>query len=284
MDWDDVRYFAATVGEGSFSRAAQSLKVEQSTLSRRIRRLERTLGVQLFDRRPEGVVLTEAGQQLQSYAMNAAAGLREMRDIARGISTEAAGLVRITCTASMSQLALLPRLAPLLDRHPRLRVEIIGTTLVADLLRREADIAVRTRMPEHPDLVGKSLLRLQPQLYIHQDHTPLTTLEGQRWVGMREPSGVFIPGNHQLRKLTGAEASVLVESFSDVLTAICGGAGIGYLYPEIVPNDAPIQTVGEASPPSAEVELFVVTHRSIQSAPRIKVVTQWLADVAEWAP
>ncbi|MEM9357200.1 MAG: LysR family transcriptional regulator [Pseudomonadota bacterium] len=134
FDWNQVRTFLATVEEGSFSGAARALKSTQPTVGRQISELESTLGVTLLERSVRGPTLTEAGHDLLGHvrAMGDAATLISMA--AEGHSLDVSGEVTITATDLLSAAILPTILAPLRQRSPAIRVQIISTNDTQNLL------------------------------------------------------------------------------------------------------------------------------------------------------
>ena len=155
FDWNQARSFLAVAEEGSLSAAATALKVTQPTITRQLAALEADLGVMLFERTGRSVSLTQACLDLLDHVRTMANGANAVSLSASGRSQAIAGLVRVTA-AEMTAAYVLP---PMLDRlaavAPDLEIEIVTDNDVRDLLRREADIAIRHVRPEQSDLVAK---------------------------------------------------------------------------------------------------------------------------------
>ncbi|MEM1138408.1 MAG: LysR family transcriptional regulator [Pseudomonadota bacterium] len=155
FDWNQARSFLAVAEEGSLSAAATALKVTQPTITRQLTALESELGVTLLERTGRTVALTEAGLKLLVHVRAMAEDANRMSLAASGTSQAIDGQVRITA-AEMTAAFLLP---PILDRlravAPDLEIEIVTDNTVGDLLRREADIAVRHVRPDQPNLIAR---------------------------------------------------------------------------------------------------------------------------------
>jgi DNA-binding transcriptional LysR family regulator len=144
FDWALVKSFVAVLDAGSLSGAARRLRAQQPTLSRHIAELEAQLGVPLFERTGRGVTPTAAGLAIAQAA-------RQMQDGATALGLGLArrtqsrtGTVRIT-TSAVAASWLLPKvLARIQQQEPGLGIELVASNAVSNLLRREADIAVRT--------------------------------------------------------------------------------------------------------------------------------------------
>jgi len=187
MDWEDVRFFLALARHGSLSAAARALGVNHATVSRRVAGLEASLGQTLFERRPDGYRLTEAGEQAlaQAGAMaEAAEGLR--RGQGHG---EAGGLVRLTAIQSLGEGFLPPHLAEFLRAHPAIDLELISDSRSLSLARFEADIALRLGRPSDGELVAKRLISVGMGLYGTSDwRDRLLAGEAPRFIGFDEAS------------------------------------------------------------------------------------------------
>src|SRR4051794_26573900 len=146
-DWSLYRSFVAVLREGSLSGAARALCVSQPTLGRHIVELESALGISLFTRSPEGMIPTAAANALRPEAEALAAAADALYRAASGPLAENAGTVRITASEVIAAEVLPPILARLQADHPRIVVELAVSNRIEDLLRRDADIAVRMARP-----------------------------------------------------------------------------------------------------------------------------------------
>ncbi len=143
VDWDDLRIFLALRRERTFSGAARALKVNATTVSRRLARLEEQLGTLLFQRTPDALVPTrEAEAILDSVEhMERQAGLVVNQIAGRDAVIE--GVVRLATTRQFARDFLLEHLAPLSERHPAIQLQLVAGDQRADLTRDEADLAIR---------------------------------------------------------------------------------------------------------------------------------------------
>ena len=155
FDWNQLRAFLATVEEGSLSAAARVLGLTQPTVGRQIAALEDNLGVILLERSSRAVTPTQSGLELLDHARAMGEAATRVSLAASGQSQDISGLVRITASDMMSAYALPGMLASLRDEAPGLQIDLVATNDIRDLLRREADIAVRHVRPEQPDLIAR---------------------------------------------------------------------------------------------------------------------------------
>lgn len=170
FDWNLVRSFLAITRTGSMTAAAKRLKIDYSTLSRRIAALEASLGSQLFDRRTSGSSLTEAGErllemaeQMDQLATSAAQSIGDAK-------LQANGAVRIGTPDGFGTKFLAPRLGELSDRHPDLTIELVAMPREFSLSRREADIAVSLTQPSEGRLHSRKLTDYELGLYASKDY------------------------------------------------------------------------------------------------------------------
>lgn len=157
LDWTLLRSFLAVVEGGSLSTAAKSMGATQPTLSRHIRELETALGVILFTRSAQGLDPTKAALALvdDARAMGAAAEALALK--AQGRSEQLFGTVRITASVIVANLMLPPIIAALRQAEPSIQIEIVASDVNQNLLRRDADIAIRMADPTQNALIARKL-------------------------------------------------------------------------------------------------------------------------------
>jgi DNA-binding transcriptional LysR family regulator len=189
LDWNDIRFFLAAARAGSLNSAAKALRVSQPTVGRRIAALEINLKVALFTRHQNGLALTQAGQGLwvRAIAMEEAAHALE-RQVAVHDS-EIEGVVRISLTEGFGALWLTPRLPRLCEIYPKITFEVLLDNDPADLLRRQADVAIRLARPTSASLIGRRIGELgfrlfatRPYLEKHGEPKSIGELAGHRLV------------------------------------------------------------------------------------------------------
>ncbi|WP_171100800.1 LysR family transcriptional regulator [Ruegeria sp. HKCCD7255] len=170
FDWNHIRAFLATAETGSLSAAARKLGQTQPTLSRQVAALEDDLGVMLFERVGRTLEITQAGIELLDHTKAMGEAADRIALTASGQSTSIEGLVRITASDVMSAYILPEVLKILRSEAPRLRIEVIASNDIRDLMRREADIAIRHVRPEQPDLIAKLIQDATGYFYAATDY------------------------------------------------------------------------------------------------------------------
>ncbi|MBD8871579.1 LysR family transcriptional regulator [Rhodanobacter sp. DHB23] len=166
--WDLYRSFLAVAGEGSLSAAARMLGMTQPSLGRHVRQLETMLGVALFTRSPQGLALTELGAELAEHARGMAAASAALRRTASGSRQDARGVVRITCSEVIGGEVLPAMLAGLRRQQPGIVIELSLSDATEDLLRKDADIAVRMLRPSQAALVARRVGAIGLGLFAHR--------------------------------------------------------------------------------------------------------------------
>lgn len=155
FDWNRARAFLVTAEEGSLSAAARALNMAQPTLGRQVSALEEELGVALFERTGRGLRLTPTGRDLVEHVRQMGEAATRISRTASGHTTDIAGRVLISASEIYSAFLLPPAIAELRESAPALHIEVVATNAIADLRRREADIAIRNIEPTDSDLIGK---------------------------------------------------------------------------------------------------------------------------------
>jgi DNA-binding transcriptional LysR family regulator len=290
FDWNQVRAFLATVEEGSFSGAARALKSTQPTIGRQVSALEGSLGVTLLERGVRGPTLTQTGRELLDHvrAMGEAATLISMA--ADGESQDVAGEVTVTATDLMAAAALPAILAPLRQTAPGMRMRIVATGDIKNLMQREADIAIRHARPEQPDLIARHVADFRATLYgasayldrAGRPRTPRDVAD-LAFVGSPDPNRLMAP--LQDHGVPVRAENFVMSSDSNVVEweLVKAGYGISML-PEVLCEAEPGIEKVLPSLPSLQFPIWLVTHRELRTSRRIRVVfdtlARGLADVA----
>jgi DNA-binding transcriptional LysR family regulator len=284
FDWNQVRAFLAASEEGSLSAAARALGQTQPTLSRQVTGLEQSLGVTLFERGHRKLQLTVAGLELLEHVRAMAEAANRVSLVASGQSQAIAGRVCITATEMLATYYLPPMLRKLRARAPGIVVEVVASDQVRDLIRREADIAIRHAQPTQPDLIARRMGFLRGRIYaarrlLEQVGMPRSfdDLADQDFVGVDDTQALIAALAEQGLALRLEQFRVHAASGNCMLQLIREGLGFGFL---------PMDTGGlfddlvcvlpEAFDP--EIPVWLVSHRELHTSRRIRVVYDLLAD------
>lgn len=170
MDWNKLKVFHAAAEAGSFTRAGDALDLSQSSVSRQVGALETELGVALFHRHARGLELTEQGEALYRTAHDVSSRLAMAEAALTDARDTAGGSLKITTTVGFGTIWLTPRIGEFLNHYPDMSVDLVLDDRTLDLSMREADIAVRLRLPTQPDLICRRLLTVHNHLYASPEY------------------------------------------------------------------------------------------------------------------
>ncbi len=283
FDWNQIRAFLATSTEGSLSAAARVLNQTQPTLSRQMTSLEQALSVTLFERGHRQVQLTAAGLELLEHARAMAESANRISLAASGQSAGIEGKVCITATEMMATYCLPPMLKKLREIAPSIVIEVVASDEVRDLVRREADIAIRHAQPTQPDLIARCIGHIKGQIYASdkllsevgapQTVEDLSTLD---FVGLEDPEPL-IAGLAELGlKLRLEQFRILTSSGNCMLQYVREGLGFGVLPMDTSGAFDDLQCVlPDLFKP--QIPIWLVSHRELRTSRRIRVVFDLLA-------
>jgi len=237
VDWDNLRIVLAIFRNGSLAAAARATKVDETTIGRRLRALERSLDARLFDRTAQGLVPTEASDAIRRAAEAAEAAVIDMQRRVLGSDLRPSGFVRITATETLSSQFLIRSLGSFHRRYPDIRLEMFGGYIALDVTRGEADIAVRAQPPVGNHLVSRRLGTVVTGLYASPDYIarrPVGTIEvglgGHELIGYSDlmnpqpPGGAFLGLDTQ-----GARLTFTANSPLGLMAAAEAGLGLAML-------------------------------------------------------
>lgn len=266
------------------SGAARELSVEHSTVSRRLAQIEQSLQTRLFDRTPEGYLPTATGEQVLARALAMEAEALALEREVSGQDTRVSGGVRISALAACLTDMILPALPILTRRHPELEISLTSEMKLVDLSRREADIAIRFARPKEPNLVVRRLAESCSALYASPAYVgrfgkldSATNLREHRLVGFTPEFGMATEDRYLRRH--GREIGVMVDSVLSLRAALRAGAGIGILECYLGDGDPELVRVWEQ--PVLKEPWWLVVHRDLRKAARIRAVMDFLIELAE---
>lgn len=283
LDWTLLRSFLAVIDSGSLLGAARRLGSHQPTLSRQIAELEAQLGVPLFERTGRGLVPTAAATAIVDAAREVAEAVARIGTTLAGASAVTAGSVRLSCSQVAASHLMPHLLTSLRQRHPQIQIDLSASNTVSNLLRREADIALRHLRPSQGSLLARKLTEMPMGAYAAPAYlagratlTQMGDLLQHDLVGLDADDTL-------IRGLQEAGLPVTRESFAircdDQVAGIAlirAGAGIGFL-PHYVARQ-----IGGLAPvlehlPMPRLPVWLVVHREIQGSAVVRAVFDHLA-------
>jgi len=283
FDWALVRSFLAVLDAGSVSAAAKRSGARQPTLSRHVAELEAQLGAPLFERTGRGVVPTgaalaivDAARRMEDAALALGRGLASARSLTRGV-------VRVT-TSQVAATWLLPTVLARLQRaHPEIEIELVASNELTNLLRREADIAVRMVRPVQQSLIARKLGEIEIVAAAHQRYLaeapPLRVpedLAAHRLIGFDRDDAIIRGAARMGLVLSRGDFALRTDDQVAYGRLVAAGAGIGFVarynlrdWPGVV---AVLPTLAVGALPC-----WLAVHREIRSNPLVRTVYDFLA-------
>jgi len=170
VNWDDLRLFLAVARSGSISTGAKLLKLQHSTVSRRMHKLEEGLGVRLFDKVQKGYALTVAGKNLKDAACRMECEVLGVDGALSGKDLQLAGSLRVTAINNMATSVLMPMFASFSRHYPEVTLHIMVSNSDARLSQREADVAIRLTNTPPDTLIGKQVANVASCIYGSQQY------------------------------------------------------------------------------------------------------------------
>jgi len=284
ISWELYRSFLAVLKEGSLSGAARALGIAQPTVGRHIGALEKSLGLALFIRSQTGLMPTEAAQSLRGFAESMQSTAASLERAAASQGTGVRGTVRLTCSDVIGVEVLPPIVAALRDQYPELIVELVLTNRVQDLLRREADIAVRMVRPRQALLVARRVGQIGLGLYAHQRYlarygTPrsVADLAAHALIGFDETTEFLRHASKPFPVWRREAFAMRTDSDLAQLALLRSGAGIGVCQTAIARRDKAMVRV-LAKQFSLPLETWIAMHEDLRNSPRCRVTFEALVE------
>ncbi|MBY8973429.1 LysR family transcriptional regulator [Pseudomonas sp. P867] len=277
MNWDNVRFFLAIARAGTLRTAARQLRVDQATASRRLAALEEGLGARLFLRTPSHYVLTSAGEALVEPAETIERSVAQMERRVMGLDEQLTGSVRVATTDSLGKRFVLPAIARMRAEHPSIDVACLISQDVANLTRRDADIAVRTVRPDAPDLILRRLATLKTGIYASRAYllTRGTPTFGDGFIGHD-----LVAYQQPVTPITtcafcgepNGSGKVVFRTSSSVTLVEAAVAGIGVAELPCYRADTEQELVRIMPGRSSDFDVWLVVHADLHKTSRIQAL------------
>jgi DNA-binding transcriptional LysR family regulator len=284
IGWELYRSFLGVLKEGSLSGAARDLGVAQPTIGRHVAALEQALGIALFTRSQTGLLPTDAAKALRGFAesMQSTAAALERAAASQGEGVR--GVVRITSSEVIGVEVLPPIVAALRQKHPELKVELVLTDRVQDLLRRESDIAVRMVRPKQELLVAQRIGNIELGLHATADYfarngkpRTMTDLADHSMVGFDQGSAFVRSAGKLLQGVNRSSFSLRTDSDLGQLALIRAGAGIGVCQVPLAKRGVPLVRV-LGSQFRMQLDTWITMHEDLRNSPRCRVTFDALVE------
>lgn len=282
VNWSDLQVFLAIAQAGQLGRAGAALRIDATTVSRRLRRLEANVGANLFEQTREGQVLTEAGEALLVRVEGMS---REASGIAQGGDCQGAqlsGTLRISVAEGFGSWVLARRLPQFAQEHPDLTIDLVANSGFLSMSKREADIAVMLSRPKAGPIVAGKLSDYALGLYASVDYIAsrcaptrgADLIAGHILIGYI-PDLIYAPELRYLDEIyPGLTPRLRSSSINAQHQLIAAGAGIGVLPCFIGNADA---TLAPVLPDKRVFRSFwMVTHKDTHQLARVQAGKEWI--------
>ncbi|NIZ63226.1 LysR family transcriptional regulator [Sedimentitalea sp. CY04] len=276
-DWDDLRFFLAVARKGSIRGAAGLLGVNHSTVSRRIDAFEKKLGTRLFERLPSGYLITQAGEEMSRSAAKIEAEFDTIGRQVTGRDTQLDGVLKVSLHNSLADKLLMPLFVEFQRNYPEIELDFDIDHSMADLSRREADVAIRISNDPPDSLVGRRVVRYATSTYASLEYLERTrNLEDRKalaWIGWYDP----VPDPQWIRDSQYPDVSARNHICHPLtqLAAAKAGMGLAMLPCFMADTEPDLRRVPNASiNPSRDV--WVLTHEDLRHTARVRHFTDFM--------
>ena len=283
IPWHLLQSFTAISEAGSLSAAVTKTDSSQPTLSRHLNQLETLLGQRLFFRSASGLTLTPEGAAVRTHA-DAMAQAAAQLSFTGAQAQELSGTVRLTASQIAATYLLPPMLAQLRIQHPALNLEVVASDRTENLLRREADLAVRMYRPTQNDLITKKVAELPIGMYAARSYVARHGLPvepehlARHAVIGYDRSTLIIDGMRQM----GMNVDRSFFAFRSDDQVVCwqmvkAGAGIGFGQRVVGDADDTLVPIWPDLP-IGSIPVWLTAHQELRMSPRVRLCFDHLAD------
>jgi DNA-binding transcriptional LysR family regulator len=286
MEWSDLRFVVAVRRAGTLTAAARSLGLNQSTVTRRLAALQRSLGARVVERRGSGYVLTPLGERLWPMLADMEDRALALERAAQGLDARPAGVVRITTVDALATRFLAPELSRFRKELPDVTLEIDSSPRVLDLARREADLALRMGRPRQETLIARKVGRVGFGLYASKGYLerrgPVRLgkpLEGHEFIDDDEEQSWSAEVKWARALTVGARVAARMQTWQGRMIAAEAGAGIAVLPCFLGDGSKLLHRLG-GSEDLVHQDLWLLVHRELRQVARIRVVYDFVAALA----
>jgi DNA-binding transcriptional LysR family regulator len=284
FDWNDLKVLLAVAETGTTLAAAKRLRLSQTTVARRVIAMEAALGLDLFEKRPQGYLATEAARALLPAAEAARHAVEKFTAAAASGQRTLSGSVRLATNVTFANHVIEPAIVAFRAQHPDIDVEILAEDRIVDIAAGEADIALRAgAKPVQAELFGRRLAGDSWSVYCSRAYADangmpasIADLAGHRCIGLAanipaNPLADWVRANFPAKSVV-----VRRDSIEGVLASIRNGTGICLMSDFIGYGDT-----GLVKCFSAEIdmdgEVWLLTHEKLRQVPRVKALFDFLS-------
>lgn len=280
LDWHDLRYVLTVARERALGPAARALRVNETTISRRIARAEAALGSRLFHRTKGLLLPTEVGQMVIQRAERVEAEIATLSEAATGVDSRAAGSVRLTSIPLLINRLLIPEVGNLKTSHPMLQLELVAEPRNLSLTKRDADVALRLARPDKEQrVIARRIGDLPFAVYGPAGRAGRSL----PWIVLDDTMAHLNNARWTTRAMQDEQAgppSLVVNDSEVILHSICAGLGKSLLPCLIADREQGVTRLSGETPVLSR-ELWLLVNPELKHLARIKVVVAWLEQIVK---
>lgn len=280
LDWEDLHTVLAVAEAGSLAGAARRLGVNHTTVLRRIGGFEQRLGLRLFDRLPGGYALTAGGEELAAAARFMAATVEGLERRLAGQDLRLEGTLRVATADTLTASVLPPLLAQFRELHPGIMLEVTTANLMANLTRRDADVAIRPVLDPPETLVGRRIAGIAFAAYAAVSHPAARggTVDpaAHPWVAPDDSLAGTAVARWLRRTLPEAAIALRADSLVELCRAARAGIGLAALPCYLGDVSEGLVRIATATVPEGAA-LWVLTHEDLRRTARVSAFTEFMA-------
>jgi DNA-binding transcriptional LysR family regulator len=277
LDWEDLRHLVVLARTGTLSAAARELGVDHATVARRVAALEAATALKLLDRRSRAVTLTGDGRRVADTAAPMEEAAFAVSRTVQAAKPGIGGEVAISAPPSLANTIIAPQLLRLRQRHPGIRIKLIGEKRSASLNRREADLALRLTRPDEPGLLARKIGGFGFSLYgtpAYLKETPPHAFAFIAYDSFMDDA----PQQKWLKAIAGGNEIVLrTNDLENQAAAARTGVGLAVL-PHFMGDPDPLLQRCEVALKPVSRDVWLLVHRDLRHVPAIRAVMEFLAE------
>jgi DNA-binding transcriptional LysR family regulator len=279
LDWDDFRLVKMIAEHRGLGPAAELMKLNHSTVFRKLNALEDRLGTRVFERSRAGYTLTAAGEEMLAIAAQMAESVYDFERRLAGMDSRPTGELRVTTTDTIFSFLLAPIFADFRKQYPGIILDVVVDSRALNLSRRDADVAIRAATEPPDTLVGRRIGLLTWGFYRKNDGAPSSEKppfeQNHGWIGFTDPVSSATAGRWFTERVPLERISARVNSICAMADAIRSGMGAGVL-PNFVGDQIP-EVIRMGPPiPEASSSLWLLTHPDLRRSVRMRAFLDFI--------
>jgi DNA-binding transcriptional LysR family regulator len=290
IDFDGIQAFVAIAEVGGFGKAAEQLHLTQTALTRRIQKLERWLGVRVFDRTTRSVRLTPVGREFLPQAARMVSDMTLAVGRLKDMSRLGKGSITMACIPTMAHHALPAVIERYAQRHPGNRIRIIESgafDVTRAVLNEQAEFGLTLQLERHPDLTEDAVLQ-EPFMFFCREGHPLGNRKTMTWKDLKQEELIVVSslsGNralldHQLaRERLSLSGAYEVEHLSTAIGLVSAGVGTAILPRSTIPEGThPLVRRIALTSPVIRRTVALIRRKGVSLSPAAEIFYRMLAE------